>query len=86
MKHHKHWRLIAKALGEKTGKNDKEADRIAFIRLGMFLSLLITNCFIVANTVRHWNDLNDDTQVSSSLCTTEKEKIIETNRRRFPYD
>jgi len=35
------------ALGEKIGKTDKEADKIAFIRLLMFLSVFITNCFIV---------------------------------------
>ena len=50
------WRLLAKALGEKASKNDKEADRVALIRLVMFLSIFITNCFIVANAVRHWND------------------------------
>jgi len=48
--------LLAKSLGEKAGKNDKEADRIALIRLVMFLSIFITNCFIVANALRHWND------------------------------
>ena len=48
--------MLAKALGEKSGKNDKEADRIALIRLVMFLSIFITNCFIVANAIRHWND------------------------------
>jgi hypothetical protein len=46
------WRLIAKALGEKSGKNNKEADRIALIRLLMFLSIFITNGFIVFNAVR----------------------------------
>ena len=51
------FRLVAKALGEKSGKNNKEADKIAFIRFLMFLSILITNCFIVANTIRHWNDV-----------------------------
>ena len=50
------WRLIAKALGEKSGKNDREADKIALIRLFMFLSIFITNSFIVANAIRHWND------------------------------
>jgi len=48
--------LLAKSLGEKAGKTDKEADRIALIRLVMFLSIFITNCFIVANAIRHWND------------------------------
>ena len=56
MKHKSFWRLIAKSLGEKAGKDNQEADKIALIRLLMFLSILITNCFIVANTLRHWND------------------------------
>jgi len=50
------FRLVAKALGEKASKCDKEADKVALIRLIMFLSIFITNCFIVANAVRHWDD------------------------------
>lgn len=50
------WRIIAKALGEKAGKDNNEANQIALVRLLMFLSIFITNCFIVANSVRHWND------------------------------
>jgi hypothetical protein len=38
------------ALGEKSGKNNKEADKIALIRLLMFLSIFITNGFIVMNS------------------------------------
>ena len=45
------------ALGEKSGKNNKEADKVAFVRLLAFLSILITNSFIVANALRHWNDV-----------------------------
>jgi len=73
--------LLAKALGEKSGKNDNEADRIALIRLVMFLSIFITNCFIVANAVRHWNDetqiyvIIDGSDVPSNLFQTEKEGI-----------
>ena len=75
------WRLLAKALGEKSGKNDNEADRIALIRLVMFLSIFITNCFIVANAVRHWNDetkiyvIIDGSNVPSNLFQTEKEGL-----------
>jgi hypothetical protein len=39
--------LVAKALGEKAGKNDKEANRIAFIRILITSQILITNCFII---------------------------------------
>lgn len=46
------WRLIAKSLGEKSGKDNQEADRIALIRLLMFLSIFITNSFIVYGVLK----------------------------------
>lgn len=51
------WRIIAKSLGTKEGKNNQEADRIATVRLFMFLSIFITNGFIIANAIRHWDDV-----------------------------
>ena len=50
------WRVWAKALGDKSGRSDKEADTVAMIRAFIFLQLVITNCFIVAGNIRHWND------------------------------
>lgn len=49
------WRLFAKALGEKASKSNHEADQIALIRTFIFITYLITNCFIVAGVIRHWN-------------------------------
>jgi hypothetical protein len=49
------WRLWAKALGEKSGATDKEADRIACIRTCIVLCYVITNLFIVAGVIKHWN-------------------------------
>jgi hypothetical protein len=46
------FRLVAKSLGEKASKDDKEADKVALIRLFMFLSIFITNCFIVYGVLR----------------------------------
>jgi len=46
------WKIIAKSLGEKSGKTDKEADQVAVVRLIAFLSILITNSFIVYNALR----------------------------------
>jgi len=51
------WRWWAKALGEKATKNDREADHIAYIRTFIFLTYLITNLFIIAGVMRHWNDI-----------------------------
>lgn len=55
----KMWRLWAKALGEKASKHDTEADNIARIRTVIFFTYLITNLFIVAGVIRHWNDSQD---------------------------
>jgi hypothetical protein len=56
MKHKKTvWRWWAKALGEKASKCDKESDHIAIIRTVIFSTYLITNCFIIAGVIRHWN-------------------------------
>jgi hypothetical protein len=48
------WRLWAKALGEKTGNSDAEADLIACVRTAIVLTYIITNVFIVAGVIRHW--------------------------------
>ncbi len=51
------WRIWAKALGEKHGRTDREADIIAGIRTLIFISYLVTNLFIISGVIRHWNDI-----------------------------
>lgn len=48
------WRIWAKALGEKSGTNDGESDKIACIRTIIVLSYILTNCFIIAGVIRNW--------------------------------
>ena len=48
------WRVWAKALGDKAGKHNKEADAIATVRTLIVLVYIITNFFIVAGVIRHW--------------------------------
>lgn len=50
------WRWWAKAIGEKASKDDKESDIVAGIRTFIFITYLVTNCFIIAGVIRHWND------------------------------
>jgi hypothetical protein len=50
------WKLWAKALGEKASSDNKEADKIAIIRTIIVLIYIITNFFIIAGVLRHWND------------------------------
>jgi hypothetical protein len=55
------WRVWAKAIGEKAHKSDHVADKVAIVRTIIFATYLITNCFIVAGVIRHWN--NKPTQI-----------------------
>jgi hypothetical protein len=48
------WRLWAKAIGEKSGKDDREADKVAIIRTAIVLFYIITNVFIISGVIRHW--------------------------------
>jgi hypothetical protein len=52
------WRIWAKALGAKEGKNDREADIIACIRTFVLMCYMVTNVAIVANAMRHWNNID----------------------------
>ena len=85
------WRWWAKALGEKASKDDRESDNIAYIRTFIFLTYLITNGFIVAGVIRHWNDnptievYVNQSDVPSNLFETQEKGILKTNRN-FAYD
>ena len=54
------WRIWAKALGDKSGKSNREADIIAGIRTFIFIQLIGTDGFSVAGNIRHWNDAHMD--------------------------
>jgi hypothetical protein len=49
------WRLWAKALGQKEGITDSEADVVAAVRTAIVALYIITNLFIIAGIIRHWN-------------------------------
>jgi hypothetical protein len=69
------WRFWAKALGEKASKCDNESDQIALIRTFIFITYLITNCFIIAGVIRHWNDHHE---VPGYLLQKQKEQSNKT--------
>jgi len=62
------WRLWASALGEKSGKNNKEANTIALIRTLIFMSYLTTNLFIVYGVMRtHHYPVYHETQITPHI-------------------
>ena len=50
------WWLIAKALGDKAHYHDRVADQVAAIRFIILSTYMLTNIFICAGVLRHWND------------------------------
>lgn len=48
------WRILAKATGNKSSMNEKEADIIALVRIIVIFSYITTNAFIIAGVIRHW--------------------------------
>ena len=74
------------ALGEKSHPHcNKTADRVAFIRLVITLQILITNCFIIAGVIRHWNKqtqieifIQNPHEVPSYLHQEQKEESFKT--------
>jgi hypothetical protein len=49
------WRLWAKALGQKEGITNSEADVVAAVRTAIVALYIVTNLFIIAGILRHWN-------------------------------
>jgi hypothetical protein len=54
------WRIWCYALGQKEGRSKRDADNIAIIRTIILLSYLVTNFFITAGVIRHWNANTND--------------------------
>jgi hypothetical protein len=48
------WKIWAKALGEKNGETNKEADTVAIVRTIIVMIYIVTNFFIVAGIIHHW--------------------------------
>ena len=82
------FRLVAKSLGEKASKDDKEADKVAFIRLFMFLSILITNCFIIYGVLRthHFPTNNKKVEVIIDASTLPEYQTLPPRQSNKPFE
>ena len=52
------WRIWKYALGSFSDEKTKEYDNsVLIVRSFIFISYLITNCFIISGVIRHWNNV-----------------------------
>lgn len=71
MKLRRIWYYWAKALGEKASPEcNKTADKVALIRTVIFFTYLLTNVAIIANAIRHWNDMEKEQPVIVNVMRT----------------
>ena len=81
------WYVWSKSLGEKASSCNKTSDKVAIVRSIIFATYLITNCFIIAGVIRHWNKqtqieifIENPHEVPGCLHQEQKESDFQTNR------
>ena len=75
------WRIWKYALGSFSDEKTEPYDSyVVLVRSIIFVSYLVTNCFIIAGVIRHWGDgqetvtLSPDTlAVSAMIGTSERD-------------
>lgn len=77
------WRWWAKSLGEKASKSDKESDKVAIVRTFIFATYLITNCFIIAGVIRHWERKTINVEVEIYETPNYSEKLYSERRHNL---
>ena len=69
------WEIWKYSLGSFSDDKTKPYDNyVAGIRTIIFISYMVTNCFIVSGVIRHWNPNEDN------LNTLSKQKIMKGER------
>ena len=54
----KFWNIWKYALGSFSDEKTKEYDNyVVIVRSIIFVSYLVTNCFIISGVIRHWNNV-----------------------------
>ena len=54
----KAWNIWKYALGSFSDEKTKEYDNyVVVVRSIIFVSYLVTNCFIISGVIRHWNNV-----------------------------
>jgi len=72
------WTIWKYSLGSFSDDKTEPYDNyVVGIRTVIFVSYLITNCFIIGGVIRHWNN------VPSQLSQTQEKGLCETNSN-FP--
>jgi len=69
------WEIWKYALGSFSDDRTKEYDNyVVVVRTIIFVSYLVTNCFIISGVIRHWNNVPTE-RLSIQYQSIQKEYI-----------
>ena len=69
------WEIWKYALGSFSDDKTKEYDNhVVVVRSFIFVSYLVTNCFIISGVIRHWNNVPTE-RLSIQYQSIQKEYI-----------
>jgi len=76
------WRIWKYALGSFSDEKTEPYDSyVVLVRSIIFVSYLVTNCFIIAGVIRHWGDGHESgTSVPASISVS---AMIGTSERNY---
>ena len=78
------WRIWKYALGSFSDEKTRRYDNyIVLVRSIIFVSYLVTNCFIIAGVIRHWGDSQQT--VTLSPHTPKEFAILDAYRRDYDH-
>ena len=78
------WRIWKYALGSFSDEKTEPYDSyVVLVRSIIFISYLVTNCFIIAGVIRHWGDSKQT--VTLSHYTSNDFAIIDAYRRDYDH-
>ena len=73
------WKIWKYALGSFADEKTKDYDNyVVIVRSIIFVSYLVTNCFIVSGVIRHWNNRSEGDKYSYG---TQERQRASTGRR-----
>ncbi len=78
------WRIWKYALGSFSDEKTEPYDSyVVLVRSIIFVSYLVTNCFIIAGVIRHWGDSKQTVTWSSH--TPQEFAILDAYRRDYDH-
>ena len=81
------WRIWKYSLGSFNDETTKEYDNyVVIIRSLIFVSYLVTNCFIISGVIRHWGSVPVEKVSHDALCGVKNDVLLKSQTNTSTND